>query len=139
MDKDEMKKKYGPNYIANVIKIIDKRTLLVNVGKNVLSVGDIIQVYELSKPIYDLDGTLLDYYTFCKDELEVIRTEKNYSVCQKKPVIQKIQSPAIALSPLLGVTTERKSYPSLNLKETDIPDLSPNCRYIQIGDPIKLA
>ena len=46
MNKKEMKKKYGINFIGNVIRIIDNRTLLVNVGRDDLSVGQTIQVYE---------------------------------------------------------------------------------------------
>lgn len=28
---------YGPNFIGNIIRIIDKRTIIVNVGNDVLS------------------------------------------------------------------------------------------------------
>ena len=30
-----VEKKYGPNYIGNVIRILDNRTLIVNVGNDV--------------------------------------------------------------------------------------------------------
>ena len=38
---------YGENYIGNVIRIMDNRTLLVNAGSSLLQVGDTVQVYEL--------------------------------------------------------------------------------------------
>lgn len=66
-----MKKKYGNNFLGNVIRIIDNKTLLVNVGKYDLKVGDIIQVYEHSEEIFDLDGTSIGNYEFIKGELEV--------------------------------------------------------------------
>lgn len=137
MNKDEMKKKYGPYYIANVIRIIDNRTLIVNAGRGILKIGDIVQVYEIGEEILDLDATPLERYTFCKDELEVIRTEKTFSVCQKPLMEKTSSSTAAALSPLLE--TKRKVAVPLNINRDDIQRLTPEQVCIQIGDPIKLA
>lgn len=131
----KMKKKYGVDFIGNVIRIIDNRTLLVNVGKSDLSVGQTIQVYEPGEEIKDLDGTVLSNYYFIKDELEVIHVEDTYSVCQKQDTITK--SINFALSPLLE--TKRTEYVPLNIDEADIQELKPKDPLVRVGDPIKLA
>lgn len=131
----KMKKKYGVDFIGNVIRIIDNRTLLVNVGKSDLSVGQTIQVYEPGEEIKDLDGTVLSNYYFIKDELEVIHVEDTYSVCQKQETITK--SINFALSPLLE--TKRTEYVPLNIDEADIQELKPKDPLVRVGDPIKLA
>lgn len=136
MNKKEMKEKYGDAYIANVIRIIDNRTLLINTGIDTLSVGDTIQVYEPGQEIKDIDGRVLSNYTFIKDELEVIQVEDAYSVCQKKAYITKVSS-TFALSPLLE--TRKTEYIPLNIDEADIEELKPVDPLIRIGDPVKLA
>lgn len=135
MNKKEMKKKYGINFIGNVIRIIDNRTLLVNVGRDDLSVGQTIQVYEPGEKIIDLDGAILSNYNFIKDELEVIQVEDTYSVCQKQKIITKNIS--FALSPLLE--TKKTEYIPLNIDESEIQELKPKDPLVRIGDPIKLA
>lgn len=133
MNIEEMKKKYGDAYIGNVIRITDNRTLIVNVGKKDLQVGDIIQVYEPGDPLKDLDGNILCNFDYVKDELEVIQTNHSYSVCQKKETVTKQLT--FALSPLL----EQTEYVPLNIDENDIQSLQPRNPLIKIGDPIKLA
>lgn len=129
-------KKYGNEFIANVVRIIDDRTILVNVGTNILEVGQTIQVYEPGPEIKDLDGRSLGMYFFIKDELKVIRVENSYSVCQKQETITKTYSP-FALSPLLE--TKKTEYVPLNIDKTDIEELKPAEPLIKIGDPVKLA
>lgn len=136
MDKNEMKEKYGKNFIGNVIRIIDNRTVLVNVGHRDLSVGQMVQIYEPGDEIKDLDGRILSNYSFIKDELEVIQVEDSYSVCQKQKTITKTHNP-FALSPLLE--TKETVYVPLNIDETDIQELKPKDSKVRVGDPIKLA
>ena len=135
MNKKEMKEKYGIDFIGNVIRIIDNRTLLVNVGRDDLSVGQTIQVYEPGEKIIDLDGAILSNYNFIKDELEVIQVEDTYSVCQKQKIITKNIS--FALSPLLE--TKKTEYIPLNIDESEIQELKPKDPLVRVGDPIKLA
>ena len=135
MINEEMIKKYGVDFIGNVIRIIDNRTLLVNTGRGDLSVGQTIQVYVPGEEIMDLDGTVLSNYCFIKDELEVIQVEDTYSVCQKQKAITKNIS--FALSPLLE--TKRTDYIPLNIDESDIQELKPKDPLVRVGDPIKLA
>ena len=136
MNREEMKTKYGDEYVANVIRIIDDRTLLVNAGDFALNVGDRVQVYELGEEIKDLDGRVLSRYSYVKDELEVIRVEGNYSVCQKQTTITKVNS-AFALSPLLEM--KKTEYIPLNIDINDIDELKPSDPLIRVGDPIKLV
>lgn len=135
MINEEMKKKYGVDFIGNVIRIIDNRTLLVNTGRTDLSVGETIQVYEPGEEITDLDGAVLSNYFFIKDELEVIQVEDTYSVCQKQKTITKNIS--FALSPLLE--TKKTEYIPLNIDESEIQELKPKDPLVRVGDPIKLA
>lgn len=136
MSKKEIKHNYGDECVANVIRIIDNRTLLVNAGTNMLRVGQRVQVYEVGQEITDLDGTVLSRYFFIKDELEVIQVEDSYSVCQKTEKIVKTYNP-FALSPLLE--TKKTEYIPLNIDTSDIEELKPNDPLVRVGDPIKLA
>ncbi len=133
MTTTEMIKKYGENCIGNVIRIVDDRTILVNVGTGTLTVGASIQIYELGEPILDLDGSSLGNYIFVKDELEVIQVESAYSVCKKMKTVTR--SFSLALSPLL----ETKEFVPLNIQQEDINKLQPHDRLVRIGDPIKFA
>jgi hypothetical protein len=135
MINNEAKTKYGNEFIGNVIRIIDDRTIIVNAGKHELNVGQTIQVYELGEEIKDLDGKVLCNYCYIKDELEVIQVEPSYSVCQKQETITKTYN--FALSPLLE--TKKTEYVPLNIDKSDIQELKPNDPLVRVGDPIKLA
>lgn len=135
MVNDETKMEYGEKYIGNVIRIIDSRTLLVNVGRYDLKVGQTVQVYELGEEIKDLDGRILSNYIFVKDELEVVQVEDSYSVCQKQETVTETYS--FALSPLLE--TKHTKYIPLNIAKNDIQELKPQDPLVRVGDPIKLA
>lgn len=136
MSRQEMIEKYGDEFVANVIRIIDNRTIIVNAGKNYLEVGQTVQVYDSTHEIKDLDGKVLSRYFYIKDELEVVQVEDSYSVCKKMKSVTKTYSP-FALSPLLE--TKKTEYIPLNIDETDIEELKPNDPLVRIGDPIKLA
>lgn len=133
-----VEKNYGPNYIGNVIRILDNRTLIVNVGNDVLSKGDTIAVYIPVEPIYDLDGTELCMYEHTKDTLSVISVEKSYSICRKNET--RVTEPStfsrLALSPLLE---NKEEYVPLNVIENEISPFSNIDSKIHVGDPIKLA
>lgn len=136
-DKDLMKEKYGINFLGNVIRILDNRTLIVNVGNKFLSKGDTIAVYTPVEPIYDLDGTKLAVYEHTKDILNVISVEPSYSICQKqkKEIVEVSTVSRLALSPLLE---DKKEYVPLNVDDTEISPFSIDPK-IHIGDPIKIA
>ena len=137
MSDTNLNQKYGTNCIGNVIRILDNRTLIVNVGKDVLSKGNTIAVYVPVEPIYDLDGTELAIYEYTKDLLTVTTVEASYSLCQKqqKEVIEPTTISRLALSPLLE---ERSKYIPLNVDDAEISPFSIDTK-IHVGDPIKFA
>lgn len=132
---------YGPDYIGNVIRILDTQTLVVNVGAEKLQEGDEIKVYTPVDPLYNVDGSLLCMYEYTKDTLTVTDVNKKYSVCRKmkkKTVESSMTSVAtiLSLSPLFD---ENKEPIPLNINDNDISPIKDFNRKIQIGDPIKLA
>ena len=50
-----MERSIEPSALGHVIRIIDKYTVIVDIGKSRLSVGNIIQIYSLGEPIIGLD------------------------------------------------------------------------------------
>ncbi|MBE5852297.1 MAG: hypothetical protein E7299_04995 [Lachnospiraceae bacterium] len=131
---------YGPNYIGNVIRIVDSRTILVDSGNNKLKKDTYIQIYELGPEIYSHTGASLGNYEFVKDTLKVIEVTNRYSVCQKQDTrtIIKPSQWQLTLSPLLSESSETEYVP-LKLEEKDIEPLNIKDPYIRVGDPIKLA
>ena len=129
---------YGENFIGNVIRIIDHRTLLVNVGSSQLQIGDIIQVYEPGPEIFDINGNSLGNYEFIKDTLKVIETDKLFSVCQKQEYEENTrpyENMQLALSPLF---MNRATPVPLKIVDTDIEPLTIKDSFIHVGDPIKV-
>lgn len=120
-----------------VIRIIDRYTVIVDVGKSRLSVGDIIQIYSLGEPIIGLDGKELCKYVAVKDTLDVIDVQNEYSVCQKnKEVTRKINF-NIPLSPLLEQTFSERE--ALSVNDDEIQHMPHIDNKIHIGDFIKFA
>lgn len=128
----EHNKKYGSACIGNVIRILDDRTIVVNVGESILDVNSKVHVYTIEKILHDVDGSDLCPFEYIKDTLKVIRTESKYSICQKQ--ISKTAKFA-ALSPLF----DDVEYSPLNVSANDIDPIDPPNIDIKIGDPIKLA
>lgn len=129
-------KDYGPNYIGNVIRILDEHTLLVNVGSDCLSLNDEVIVYTIVEPIYDLDGSLLCMYEYQKDKLKVTEVTDKYSICKKTTTkaVEAALASALTLSPLFGRSSELMP---LNVNQEDIFPLKKVSSVIEIGDPIK--
>ena len=127
-----------PVAIGQVIRILDEYTIIVNAGKDKLKVDDIIKIYSTGEEIKDIDGSVLGYYSFIKDELKVVQVEDNYSICKKdKTTIQAIGS-SIALSPMLDSTIAVKE--SLKVNESEISPIKQKADpFIHIGDQVRLA
>ncbi len=121
--------------IGKVIRILDKYTLLVDVGNDTLTVGSRIQVYEPVEMIKTPDGTELGFYNYIKDTLDVIRVEDHFSICRKNETVSK--TVPFVLSPLLEHRISEDV--PLKISESDIQALSPKEPLIKIGDPIKFA
>lgn len=122
------------NTIGHVIRILDERTLIIDVGVSSISEGTKIQVYEPGPEIFDLDGNSLSTFSFIKDTLEVVETTSLYSVCKKKDT--KVIKPAsvFSLSPLLSQET---AYIPMNVNPEEIEPLKAKDLTIHVGDPIK--
>lgn len=105
---------YGPHCIGNVIRILDKFTIIVDVGKNRLRIGDEIAVYEYGEPICDLSGNVISNYEFIKAKLDVVDVNDSYSVCKSQTTTKNVRP----LSPIFETTvTSRKQ---LNVDESSI-------------------
>lgn len=130
-----------PRPLGHVIRILDKFTLIIDVGKKHLSVGDKIEVYVPSDPIIGLNGDVIDTFTYTKDTLDVIRVQDNYSVCKKnKQVVRSSQALSVlsSLSPVLEKNYLEKE--PLEIDESEISPISPlNDTKIHVGDLVKLA
>ncbi len=128
MEKDSSK-------IGNVIRIVDHRTLIVNVGRDILNVDDEIKVYEAIDTLKDLDGTDLCVFEYTKATLKVTEVANLYSICKYQKT--QVERTVLALSPLLTMTSTQ--YVPLNVNEDEIEPLSPVDPTIHIGDPVKKA
>lgn len=139
-DKKDSEVKYGPNYIGNVIRIVDEYTVIINIGKDSgepLKVGSIIQVYEPGEEIKDLDGSVIARFEHVKGELRVVRTESTYSICKSNKTTTK-NATVFALSPLLEGRTITETAP-LTIDNANIEPLEIRDPVIRIGDPVKFA
>ena len=133
----EQKKLYGDAYIGNVIRILSKTQLIINVGKNVVNIGDKLCVYLPESELKDLDGTSLGTYEHIKGTLIVIYVADNYAVCENSITKTKKQSPLLALSPLVTNTIEVTA--PLNVNDSSIEALKIKDKTIEVGDPVKFA
>lgn len=133
----EQKKLYGDAYIGNVIRILSKTQLIINVGKNVVNIGDKLCVYLPESELKDLDGTSLGTYEHIKGTLIVIYVADNYAVCENSMTKTKKQSPLLALSPLVTNTIEVTA--PLNVNDSSIEALKIKDKTIEVGDPVKFA
>lgn len=133
----EQKKLYGDAYIGNVIRILSKTQLIINVGKSVVNTGDKLCVYLPESELKDLDGTSLGTYEHIKGTLIVIYVADNYAVCENSMTKTKKQSPLLALSPLVTNTIEVTA--PLNVNDSSIEALKIKDKTIEVGDPVKFA
>lgn len=123
--------------IGKVIKIPNEYTIIVNVGNDVLSVGDAIYIVEIGSDVIDPDtGKNLGSYDFVKAELDVDEVYPCFSVCRKINY-KKEKSFLQALSPLLEEKTT-KYYEDLNVNPSANEHLKLMNESVNIGDPIKL-
>lgn len=119
--------------IGEVIRIIDDRTLIINVGSNSLSIDDEVKVYQSLDTLFNTDGTELCVFEYTKAVLKVTDVASCYSVCKYQKT--KSASSVLALSPLL--TSAQAVYVPLNVNKEDIKPLPDPDPVIRIGDPVK--
>lgn len=132
----ELKEKYGPKIIGQVIRILDEHTVIINIGLGDVRMGESLQIYEYLGDLFGPDKQNYGSFEYVKAEVEVIRIEDKYSICKT----EKVTGPSnisLALSPLL----ERPSTHRIDLPvdKADISPLKPKDRKVRINDPIKRA
>lgn len=123
--------------LGHVIRILDKYTLIVDVGSPLLSIGDEIQVCEFGDSILDLNGNELSQFIFVKDTLEVTDVQERYSICKKTKTVTRRVPTVAALSPLLEHTYTE--HVPLSVDDSEIHPLNSFDPKIHVGDSIKLA
>lgn len=125
--------------IGHVIRIIDKYTVIIDVGKDSLSLGKKVQIYALGDPLYNLSGEELSRFIHVKDTLKVTDVQSEYSVCKKLKTVTHKKGFSLALSPLLEPDEEYEVPEALNVIEAEIQALSSIDSAIHVGDSVKLA
>ena len=133
---NEAKEKYGPKFIGQIIRILDKHTLIISAGKGEVSPGDSLQVYEYLGELIGPDGQNYGSLEFVKASIEVIRCEQKYSICKT----EKIEGPSkfsLALSPLLEQTATYRA--DLPVDRDVLDPIKPQDPKVRLGDPVKHA
>ncbi|SJZ95507.1 hypothetical protein SAMN02745174_02065 [Cetobacterium ceti] len=117
-----------------VIKILDKKTILIDYGKmNKAKVGEKIKIIKSGEDIYDLDGRYIGSLDSLKAVLEIVRVEEEFSLCQN--IETKEVNP---FAPAIMLKTTKIIAKELNIKEDEIAYLEyTNNEPITIGDIVK--
>ena len=127
--------------IGKVTTIIDNYTIAINVGEDIVSVNDKIEIYIPGPQILDVDGkSELGRYDFVKDTLTVSNVFPKYSIC-KKPYTKKASS-LTNLSAMFD-TAEYTDYHTIHIDSDETTLVSffddKDTESIHIGDCIKLV
>lgn len=132
---EELKKKYGPKCVGQVIRILDSHTLIVSLGSSSVHVGSTLQVYEFLGDLIGMDGENYGSFEFVKAEVEVVRCEPRYCIC--KTEFENGPSIGTALTPILERSfSYRKNLP---VDKDDFSPIEPSDPKIRLGDPVKRA
>ena len=127
----------APSVLGHVIRIIDKYTVIVDVGNSILSLGDTVQIYSLGEPLIGLDGKEICKYVNVKETLAVVDVQDYYSICQKSKMVPLAPHYEIPLSPMLERSiTEREA---LTVNEAEIQHIQPADNHVHVGDFVKFA
>ncbi len=117
-----------------VIKIIDKKTLIINYGlKRGAKKGKKVRIYTEGEEIVDDVGNILGRLDLIKDELEIIVPYDNFSLCQKVLVTE--------INPFMSLNTNSKIIKTgiLDVLEEEIEEITyETYEPIKIGDLVKI-
>lgn len=133
--KEAMAADLGAGYLGKVIRIIDEKTLIIDVGDDYLSTGDKVIIYRTADELVDLCGNSLGAFEIIKAVLDIVETTPRYSVCKKIVAGESPLSVAVKAS----FTTMKPSFAYLNIDKNDIQPLKevPNSNVIKIGDYVR--
>lgn len=126
---------------GKVIRILSQQRILINIGDELLTIGDKVLIFSHGDKIKDLDGKDLGNYEINKDILTVIETAKTYSTCAK--IVKKVTTP---LSEMLNTTVstwntskEITVEDPLNVEKSDINPLEiQSDSKIRVGDYVRI-
>lgn len=134
MDYSELKKRFGPKVIGQVLKILDTHTVLIsNVLENV-SIGDTLQIYEYVGSFTGEDGENYGTLEYVKANVIVESMEDRYCIC-KTPFTENQSS--LAITPVLEQLYGKKKRSDLNVNQSDITPIVVQNEQVKVGDPVK--
>lgn len=122
------------NILGRVIKILNDKTIVVNVGNAELKVGDRINILDECIEIKDPDTkALLGSYSFKKAILVIRETYELFSIAEAYEFETISNSLALAMNPLLK---SNKQIIPLNVNKEDNENITLENKEIKIGDEI---
>lgn len=135
MKDNKSNEEYEINHLGKVIRILDRTRLIINVGKDAITVGDEVLIFSPLDIIKDLDGNILGVFENVKATLKVTYTSDNYSVCSD---IHEETYSMTPVQPFPNTNTRLVTKP-LPINSEDIEPLSiePGTYKIQLGDLVK--
>lgn len=117
---------------GKVIMIPDVYSVIIDIGFDILKIGDEVRVYEPLAEITNHDGKVIGYYKFIKERLTVVETSRGYSVCRK---VEKRRD-AFSLVLSAKVSNEFENL-KIDVNDEDNKNLTPKNTKISLGDPVE--
>lgn len=124
----------GPNFefIARVARIINENRIIIDVGKDTLSIGDHVYIFEPCDELCSYSGYHLGVYEKVKAHLEVIHVAKNYSECA---MFTERETYPLPIPENVFSVKKIKEEAILPVRHEDIKSLTvTGTNYIKVGD-----
>lgn len=119
---------------GKVIKILNDKTIAIDVGSEELAVGEFINVLDKSVEITDpVTGKILGDYVFKKAKLRIKETHDFFSIAEAYKTEAVNNTLAIAMNPLLRSS---KRIVPLNVNKDDNDNINLESLEIRLGDEI---
>ena len=125
---------YGDEYIGQVVRILDKYSILVSTIRTV-KVDDTVQVFDVGEDLTGLNGESLGQYIYVKATLSVVQVEPRYCIC--KTLVKEKVRPLLS-TPFTDITRTVKLQHPLSIQEEDINKVPEINMYVKIGDKVRL-
>lgn len=123
--------------LGKVIKIINDKTIAINVGSKELETGDYINILDKSVEIIDpYTEKSLGNYTFKKAKLQIKETHESFSIAEAYKVETVENALSIAMNPLLRSS---KRIVPLNTNKSENENITLENLEIRLGDEISKA
>lgn len=125
---------YGDEYIGQVVRILDKYSILVSTIRTV-KIDDTVQVFDVGEDLTGLNGESLGKYIYVKATLSVVQVEPRYCIC--KTLVEEKVRPLLS-TPFTDITRTVKLQHPLSIQEEDINKVPEINMYVKIGDKVRL-